>query len=203
MTETVRPTNEKALNTRNLSVLAARAAGGDAAATDALLCAAWPSAYRIAWTMLRERTAAEDAAQDACARVLVSIATLRRPQSFAAWFYRIVVNEAKCRLRSARRELPFSSDVPNDEVDAAAARIDVRRAIDELDPVLRVIVVMHYYYALNSFEIAEVLGTSPVTVRWRLLLARRCLRPLLEDPVEPIAHSPTTQGVRDERQPAG
>jgi DNA-directed RNA polymerase specialized sigma24 family protein len=36
-------------------------------------------AYRIAWSILRDRSAAEDAAQEACARACGNIKNLRRP----------------------------------------------------------------------------------------------------------------------------
>jgi RNA polymerase sigma factor (sigma-70 family) len=167
-------------------VNAARA--GDAEATAELLRLIWPDAYRIAWSILQNREAAEDAAQDACARVLSALEGLRKSERFAPWFYRIVVNESRRRLRSVARELSLESGLrrehetaPDNEA-APASRIDLRRALASLEPDLRLAVVMRYYFGLSSTEIARIVSASPVTVRWRLMIARRRLRTLLEEP---------------------
>src|SRR5580704_11829993 len=83
--------------------LIAAACAGDATATATLLERLWPDAYRIAWSIAGERTAAEDAAQEACARVLRGLPGLREAASFRPWFYRIVVNEAKTKVRRTVR----------------------------------------------------------------------------------------------------
>lgn len=159
------------------------AQSGDTIAVTALLRAAWPAAFRIARSIL-SNAAAEDAAQAACARALGALDTLRSPERFAPWFYRIVVNEAKQRLRTTARELPFEglddrSDAWRDEIDAQTDRIDVRRAIDALEPGLRATIVLRYYFGMTSAEIGRILSTSPVTARWRLMIAHRTLRALL------------------------
>jgi RNA polymerase sigma-70 factor (ECF subfamily) len=176
------------------SALVTAAIAGDDEATAELLRSVWPDAYRIAWSLLRERAAAEDAAQDACARVLTAIATLRRPESFAVWFYRIVVNEAKRRRRTAAREVALDDGVPYDAFQGSEERIDVRRALDALEPAQRLTVVLYYYFTMKSGEIAQVTATSPVTVRWRLMAARRRLRVLLGGQPKPATVPPTVRG---------
>jgi len=123
--------------------------------------------------MLSESAAAEDAAQEACARALSAIHTLRRPESFATWFYRIVVNEAKQRLRATARERPIQTGLR----DPREPAYDDAGGQD--DPALRVTIVLHYYFGMSSAEIARIVGTSPVTARWRLMVAHRKLRALL------------------------
>src|SRR5579872_4634558 len=156
---------------------------GDASATSALLRAVWPDAYRIARSMLRDHGAAEDTAQEACARVLTSIARLRRPERFAVWFANIVANEAKSRMRRMRREREAveiaSAEGGDDE------RIDVQRAIEALPPMLRATVVLRHYYGFDSGEIGAILGIAPVTARWRLMLAHRRLRASLAPHISP------------------
>jgi RNA polymerase sigma factor (sigma-70 family) len=136
--------------------------------------------------MLNDKAAAEDAAQSACARALGALETLRRSDRFAPWFYRIVVNEAKQLRRATARELPFEA-VPSalptswrDEFGVHDDRIDVRRAIDLLEPDLRVTIVLRYYFGMSSAEIGRIFSTSPVTARWRLMVAHRKLRAILE-----------------------
>lgn len=163
------------------------AQSGDTAAVSVLLRGAWPAAFRIARSILMDNAAAEDAAQAGCARAFEALDALRRPDHFAPWFYRIVVNEAKSRLRTRSRELPLDRIVERpgewrDEIGARDDRMDVRAAIDALEPGLRATIVLRYYFGMRSAEIGRVLSISPVTARWRLMTAHRKLRVLLEPP---------------------
>jgi RNA polymerase sigma-70 factor (ECF subfamily) len=175
--------------------LSVKAAGGDQGAAAELIGCVWPDAYRIAWSILQNRSAAEDAAQEACARAWASLHSLRQPDRFAVWFYRIVVNESR---RIQQRASASSFDpAQGDKFDDATVdgigledRIAVRAAIAALKPHLRLLVVLRYYYLLRSAEIARILGASPVTIRWQLMIAHRRLRSALDDHA-PIAHSKT------------
>ncbi|MBV8639577.1 MAG: sigma-70 family RNA polymerase sigma factor [Candidatus Eremiobacteraeota bacterium] len=165
----------------------------NAKAIGLLLEEAWPQAYRIAWSILRDANEAEDAAQEACALALRAHETLRDPSAFRPWFYRIVVNEARGRRRRRPQEpIPGELQAP---FDAPDDRIDVRRAIDRLDEHARLSVLLFYYVRLSTTEIANVTGSSPLAVRLRLLAARRRLRRLLApDDVSQLAE-------RTEREP--
>lgn len=154
------------------------ARNGDAGAVDALLRALWPHAYRIAFVVLRDGAAAEDAAQDALARVWATLDDLNEPAAFAAWFYRLVVNSAKMERRSANRrrarEETFVSKIVLPDEDE---RIDLLSALHSLPEWLRIPIVLHYYAGLSSNEIGRALGAPAATIRFRLALARRRLRP--------------------------
>jgi len=108
---------------------------------------------------------------------------VRSSERFAAWFYRIVVNE--CRRSKWKTDIGLR---PVDQLPASAGepssddRVDVRRAIDLLPAPLRLVVVLRYYYDLRAAEIAEVISASPITVRWRLMVAHRRLRTTLTVP---------------------
>ncbi len=186
----------------NDGLVAQACAGDDAAAAD-LICAVWPDAYRIAWSIVRNRSAAEDAAQEACARAWRGLKSLRRPERFAVWFYRIVVNEARRAQRAALRDEPVEAVALHDEA-ARDDRIAVRVAIEALEPRLRLPILLRYYYGLRSAEIAQVLGAPAVTVRWWLMLAHRRLRVALDDPASPSQHTAAPDGrYTDESIAAG
>ncbi|HTX03769.1 MAG TPA: sigma-70 family RNA polymerase sigma factor [Candidatus Acidoferrales bacterium] len=144
-----------------------------------LVRSVWPDAYRIAWSILQDHADAEDAAQDACARMMTALASLREPSRFGVWFYRIVVNQARQKQRAQLRQAGINQYAATEGV-TSDERMDVDRAIRSLDPALRIAIVLHYFYDLNSREIGAVLGVNAVTVRWRLMCAHRRLRPLLE-----------------------
>jgi RNA polymerase sigma-70 factor (ECF subfamily) len=163
-------------------VIAARR--GDAIARSDLVRSVWPDAYRIAWSILQDHADAEDAAQDACARMVTALVSLRDTSRFGVWFYRIVVNQARQKQREHLRQRGIGEDTHVDGL-TPDERIDVARAIQGLDPSLRIVVVLRYFYDLNSREIGAVLGVNAVTVRWRLMRAHRVLRPLLEPLSQP------------------
>jgi len=159
-------------------VIAARS--GDPAALADLLRAVWPHAYRMARTIVEDHATAEDVAQEACAQVLDALDRLRDPERFVPWCFRIVVNAASGRLRTARRDRRLELAVEAPEPLSPDERLDIRRAIDTLDRASRVAIVLRYYHDLSSAEIARITQSTPVTVRWRLMRAHRRLRALLD-----------------------
>ncbi len=60
-----------------------RAARQDAPeAVEALVKAAWPGCYRVAFCVLGEAALAEDAAQEACIALYRGVGSLREPEAF-------------------------------------------------------------------------------------------------------------------------
>jgi RNA polymerase sigma-70 factor (ECF subfamily) len=166
-------------------VEAARTGGRDE--IELLLRTVWPDAYRLARVILGEDQPAEDAAQEACIVLYRTIASLRSSAAFRTWFYRIVVREAaEIKRRRSRTE-------PRAEASASAADqtapIDVWRALSALSHKLREVVVLRYFEDLSSPEIGSVLGIPEGTVRFRLMIARQRLRPLLDDYSERFSQS--------------
>ncbi len=164
----------------------ARAGGAD---LDQLLTSVWPDAYRVAFGILRDRGLAEDAAQDACASMVRSLARLQSADVFRTWMYRIVVN---CAITLGRRRRLTEA---HDTIDASALasdptdRLDLYRALAALPLRQRAAVLLHYYAGLNSSEIAEACGFPPGTVRFQLMLARRALRKALAVQSVPESYS--------------
>lgn len=157
-------------------------ARSDDASLERLIEAVWPEAYRLAGSILRDRTLAEDVAQEACADVARSLHALKDPRTFSSWLYRIVTN----RSISAARKLPTTVSI--DTVRECGTQFDSSDALDLYNALARLPVdqraalVLHYYGGLNSFEIAEALGVAAATVRFRIMLARRALAKALSVP---------------------
>jgi len=173
-----------------LSELAIAASNGHQDAYDALVRSLWPNAYRIAWSIIGERCAAEDAAQAACAAICAKIQSLSDKRAFAGWSYRIIVSHARdsarARSRLQRREMvgyeAASAVSTRDEPDD---RLDLEAAIGVLPQPLRLALELHYFVGLTSSEVGLALGIPAVSVRFRLMIARRRLRPLLCDSTTP------------------
>jgi RNA polymerase sigma-70 factor (ECF subfamily) len=152
-----------------------------------LVLAAWPNAYRLAYAVLGNRQSAEDVAQESCVILYRNITSLRDVSAFRGWFYRIVVREA---LDDKRRRLtPELTHEPAQRIGDQTSSIDIWRALSALPQQLRDVVVLHYFEDLPSREIASILRIHDGLVRFRLMTARRRLRPLLGDAFEATSDS--------------
>ncbi|TMG19672.1 MAG: RNA polymerase sigma factor [Chloroflexi bacterium] len=155
----------------------ARAAQGDLDSFSQLIDPLLDPAYRLAAVMLGDRSAAEDAVQEASIKAWRKLRQLRGDaQSLRAWFLSIVANE--CRM--ARRTRWFSvirvADVPAQAPDDRESHSDLRRALMRLTPDERLPLVLHFYLDLPLDEVARTLRVSPSAAKSRIYRAAKRLR---------------------------
>ncbi|MBP7052222.1 MAG: sigma-70 family RNA polymerase sigma factor [Phycisphaerae bacterium] len=130
----------------------------------------------LAYSILLNRDQAQDAAQQTFVKACENLADLKRTDRFGPWLAAICRNEAHQLIRARRQPVG-----PHTGEDLYAEQIDhdsddhrlVRTAIDQLEPVYREIVVLHYYNDMEYRQIAAALGIAEHTVRGRLFRARR------------------------------
>lgn len=167
--------------------LAARAAGGCAAAFSALVERHYDGIYRVAWRLLGRRSDAEDVAQDVCIKLVSAIRSWRGEAELTTWIYRIAYNRALDELRSRQRviALPTSNVLAmieataEDAIDAVEQR-ELWDAVRSLPDQQRDAVLLVYGEDLNHAEAARVMACSEKTVSWHLHEARKRLRAMLE-----------------------
>ncbi len=136
-------------------------------------------AYRMACAVLRDRTEAQDALQEALFKAWRHWPSLRQPEQAAAWFYRIVVNECRQRLRRRGREIlvdVLPERAGPDEFDRSGERDALRQALVQLTPDDRLVLVLRFYADLTIDQIADRTGSRIGTVKSRLHRAVRALR---------------------------
>lgn len=136
--------------------------------------------YALAAVILGDRGDAEEATHDAVCTAWRGIDGLRDPDRVEAWFTRIIVNACRDRLRR-RRVRPIAMDLPPDlpATDAGPdlATVDaVARAVADLSPDHRAVVVLRFWADLPIEEIAARTGERPGTVKSRLHYAVAHLR---------------------------
>jgi len=177
-------------------VLAVRAQDGDRAALTALVERHEPWVRRLAGYLLNDPQDAEDAAQEALAKVLTRIDQFRGEARFATWLYSLVTNT--CRdlgERQRRRQhqaLETAPEVastlgPHDLACQREQRAELARELEGLSSDQRHVMVMKDVLALSYEEIAEVLEMPVGTVKCHAHRGRARMRRALEPPAEAVS----------------
>ncbi len=165
---------------------------GDHEAFEVLATSAGDRLYAVARLILRSTDLAEDAVQEALVRAWQQLPSLRDPDRFDAWLYRLVVNACADQGRQLRRwsnqvrPLPLEPSTV-DDTDAVALRDQLARGFDRLKPEQRAVIVLHHYSGFPAAEIARILGIPEGTARSRLHYATEAMRAALEADARPPA----------------
>src|SRR5271170_7070337 len=141
--------------------------------------------FRIAYSLLRSRTEAEDVVQDVFIRVLEHRRSLSTVREMRVWLVRIAWNLALDRKRRKRPEqldesfakALASETMPADEVMEEAQRFQsILREVERLPKTERHVLLLSALEELSTLEIAGVLRRSESAVRALLSRARARLR---------------------------
>ncbi len=160
---------------------------------EAVVLAHLDAAYTLARYLTRSDHDAQDVVQDASLRAFRHFGSFRGAGSGEgrAWLLAIVRNTAYSwqrrhrgdALTTAFDEEQHSEAVTGEDPEAAAVaqgeRVALHRAIDELPPEFREVIVLRELEELSYKEIAEVVGVPVGTVMSRLSRARRRLEEVL------------------------
>ena len=147
----------------------------------------------VAFGYLRDRSLAEDVAQDSFLQAYRKAAGFRGRGRVRNWLYRIVVNRAQDELRRIRRRAEVAVEEPLTaqasghqsvaDVEAGAIASQLRRrlagALGRLREEHRTPLVLRDVEGLTYSEIAELLGWPLGTVQTRIHRGRLELRGLL------------------------
>jgi RNA polymerase sigma-70 factor (ECF subfamily) len=153
---------------------------GSSAAVEELFRRHWGSAHRAAFLIVQDASAAEDIAQEAFVAALRALDRFDRRRPFAPWLHRIVANRAIdwTRARSARREVHVDDAYEPGREDVDAPSRDLLRALAELPPEQRAVVVLRHLLGYTPGQVARLLELPRGTVNSRL---RRALDRLAAD----------------------
>lgn len=167
----------------------AEAAAGSRAAGNELFGRHWLWAWRLAFSVTRSATAADDVTQDAFERAFRGLASFNGRSSFRTWLTRIVVNRSIDLARRQSRMVPLESaeTLPDWSQDDALRDRDLIDAVLGLPLERRTVVALRYWARLSPTEIAETLGVPLGTVHSRLGRALADLRSRVEGTDAPRA----------------
>jgi RNA polymerase sigma-70 factor (ECF subfamily) len=145
-------------------------------------------AFRLAYSVLRNREDAEEVAQEAFVKAYRKFQSLRDRARFRAWLaritWRLALDRRRSALRRERREQAVAEPPPAPTVEDLAASSEFRerleRAIAELPEKLRMVLVLAAIEGRDLREVAALLGLPEGTVKSRLFLARKNLAEKLQ-----------------------
>jgi len=165
--------------------------------------------FRVARAVVWDDAETEDVLQESYARAFAAIAGFRGDAAIVTWLTRIVINEARARLRNRRdmidvsaleaipegaRMLSLSGRASPTDPEADAIRAQIRRllerAIDDLPQAFRLVFILREIEELSVSETAARLNLRPETVKTRLHRARRRLSEALEGQLADVFASP-------------
>ncbi len=152
--------------------------------------------YLTVFSMVKNETEAEDAAQETVISAYRHLASFRGDAKFSTWLTTIAINEGRKRLRKAKRAAEESieeqaeghegdftpapltdwREIPLEALERKELRQALRSAVAELPDIYRQVFTLRDLEELNVEETAEALGINPGAVKVRLHRARMMLQ---------------------------
>jgi RNA polymerase sigma-70 factor (ECF subfamily) len=165
------------------------AQAGDRAAFAALVERYWERLYRWLYHLTHDRHAAEDLAQEAFLKAFAHLARFQAETNFRAWLFRIAHNAFANHYRAgARRREPLPDDLPGPDRGPVAQLLTqevlqgLAAAMERLPTDFRAALLLRVEEGLSFRQIADVLGLTEETARWRVFKARQKLLSQLAPP---------------------
>jgi RNA polymerase sigma-70 factor (ECF subfamily) len=173
------------------ATLVERCLQGDAAAFDALVARYRDRVFSLAFRMLGEASAAEDAMQEAFLRAYTRLPLYDPAQPFATWLLcltaRVCLNARRDRATeqryhgASRQSRPAHAPTLEERLYAREQRRTVQRLLMRLPAPQRAAMLLYYYEELPIAEVARALNTPEGTVKTWLYRGRESLRRWLEE----------------------
>ncbi len=167
---------------RNETVLE-RARAGDLDAFESLLRSHERQVLGTALRLLGRLEDAQDAAQEVFIRLFRNLKKLQSTDAVGPWLYRVTVNVCNDAWRKRQPESDISefritSEAPDPEAVATQSQRQraVVRGLGTLARKERAALVLREVEGLSTREVAEILGSSEVTVRTQICSARMKLK---------------------------
>jgi RNA polymerase sigma-70 factor (ECF subfamily) len=118
---------------------------------------------------------ADEAVEAAWSKAWRKLGSVRDPERLRAWLVSIAVNEARQLVRSRARRAMVEITVDrlaemtdDDSAGSENRRIDLRRALERLEPDDRALLAMRYVAGFDATELAYATGRTASGTRARL-----------------------------------
>lgn len=143
-------------------------------------------ALRTIYSMTRDKDISEDIMQEVFVVCYTSIKSLKNPEYFKTWFYRILTRTTWRYMEKERRLIPVEKIFKKSEAsneNSSSNKIEQKESseliyqeIQKLKPKLKTTIILYYYNEFSVKEIAQIMGCLEGTVKSRLYTGRRRLK---------------------------
>ena len=164
------------------------AQAGERESFDRLATAMYDRLYAVAFRILRDSYAAEEAVQESLIRGWRQLRSLRDPTRFEAWMHRLLINSCHDQGRRARRfaveigDVSFDRSDPTDDFASVVNIDELERGFLHLPIEHRAVLVLTHYVGMSAPEVSQVLGIPVGTVYLRIHYGVRAMRVALSKP---------------------
>ena len=152
------------------------ARGGDSAAFARLYSLVYKDLYHIALYSLRSSHDACDVVSDTVLDAFTTIGKLKDEKAFRGWIMKILSAKIKQKQREYFNDTAELNEDILPEKDFGYENIELKEAVEKLDPQSRLILSMSALEGYTGDEIAQICGMNPATVRSRLSRIKERLR---------------------------
>lgn len=177
--------------------------------------------FQYSYLMCGHREDAEEVAQDTLLKVFENFASLREPERVRSWVFRIAKNACLMKRRRSifapehelsleqyvhepnqeggtyDRQIADTGALPDEEALRRELNETLTRAIQELPPNYRAVILLRDIEELSTDETAEILDLSVDVVKQRLHRGRLALKKRLDEELRPqreFAHAKEDNG---------
>ena len=155
-----------------------------------------PSLRSFARGLCGSREMADDMAQEAMLRGWAARANYTQGTNFRAWMFTILRNQFYTTIRKEKRTTSLDPEVAERTLIAAPAQqhvihlADVAKALQQLPPAQREVLLLIGANGLSYGEAAEVIGCAIGTIKSRLARGRQALNEIIDGPGETASFDP-------------
>lgn len=139
--------------------------------------------YRKCLSFVKDDAKAEDFAHDIFLKLVLNLSSYKETSKFSTWLYSITYNYCIDQTRISKKYsevgLDENFDVPEDDDDSEMAELEAQqlnKAMKQILPEEKSILMMKYQDDLSIKEISDSLDISESAVKMRLLRAKEKLR---------------------------
>ncbi len=141
--------------------------------------------YLFAYSYVKNKETSLDMVQEAVYKALKSSDQLKNTNQMKAWFYRILANVCLDEIRKSKHSIATDPEVfieqdlrINDKQEdvSQAELLDLYKALNELEPKTKAIIILRYFEDMKLADIAKILGINLSTVKSTLYRALDSLK---------------------------
>jgi RNA polymerase sigma-70 factor, ECF subfamily len=157
-----------------------KAQRGDERAFSLIVRAYEVPVFNYVMRLVGDRALAEDLTQEVFIRVFQGLPKFSLRSKFTTWLFQVTKNRVLDELRASERRpralVAIDDAPPLEVVDAPVEQVETIQAlwaaVDELNTDLKMALLLRDVVGLSYNEIADSLGTTLATVKWRIFKAR-------------------------------